>query len=178
MGADLCLEVWYIERKKKPNWQAGHKLIDKLADEWVEKDQLPDDLDWMDDVKQARGELHGSLNTVKEGCNRKRRDVTSIYFGKYDIYVTGGMSWGDSPTSAYNDVMMLNQLGILEACGFNPRLISHEKILNKILKNQEILPLLIGIDKDLDAMVEKKMKGRKDVRTRKADKKTHQLQKV
>ena len=38
------------------------------------------------------------------------RDIGSILFKGYNIYLSGGMSWGDSPTDSYDAISTFNLL--------------------------------------------------------------------
>ena len=40
------------------------------------------------------------------------RDTTWLYTGKYQIWVSGGMTWGDSPTNSYDKINKFSNLPV------------------------------------------------------------------
>jgi len=155
MGEDLCLNILTWDRNRKLDWKAGKKCIDSLeADETGE-------------VKGTEGntytkkQLHIMLSNVYQASKDGRRDTTVIHLLHLNILVTGGMSWGDDPTDTFTSICSLNEFEILNVVGFNMDEINYKEILLKVLKCQPLQPLLIGIDDELDKMIEKKLKGAK-----------------
>jgi hypothetical protein len=161
MGADLCLTWVAWGTKRKLNWDAGHKVIDGLEtnkDGYItcegganlERDDLTKEL------------LHGELMSVEEATNGNLRDATVLNFGSINLCITGGVSWGDSPGETYDSINMFNSdfRDVLDAVGLDlgEDLLDYRGILEKILRNKAVLPLLIGIDKNLDGMLEKKLR--------------------
>jgi hypothetical protein len=57
-----------------------------------------------------RDEAHGVLDTYAEDGYEDRRDVSHLHLHGMVYYITGGMSWGDSPTEAYDD------FGLIQEC--------------------------------------------------------------
>jgi hypothetical protein len=149
MGADLIMDsVPYIREGFEPNWKAGFEKID-----WLTKDGqiLEDDQEF----------LEGELDEFKDMFNGShRRDVTVHEIGPYDVILTGGMSWGDSPTELSSTITNLEEYGILEACGFYDTP-DYNRILGLVLDKVgvEVLPLLMNLDPDLDKIVKEKLKG-------------------
>lgn len=153
MGADMLVNLVYHEDGKKLNWKAGHKEIDRLIKVWGEN--IPNSVSWMSDPKD---ELHSMLTELQEAIESERRDICNLTFPPYQIYLTGGMSWGDNPTEIYQSFQTLSEEdSILAAVGLNPTMIDFHAILKKILKNKALIPLLTGIDKDLDVLLEKEI---------------------
>jgi len=58
--------------------------------------------------KLAREKMKEIVNEFF-GC-LSLRDVGNIRFKGYEIYLSGGMSWGDSPTDSYNTMNKFNLL--------------------------------------------------------------------
>lgn len=143
------LITWFIEPtigSFKPNWKAGEDIINSYT-------QTPPDADYLgDDLKEVKNILLSQLAEVKGAYEEGSRELTDIVIGPYTIYVTGGMSWGDPPTDLFNYISILNTLFILDACGFN-KVIDYKLILEKILTHKEVLPLLVGLNPDLDKMI-------------------------
>jgi len=152
MGADMLVACFSELIDENIDFKAGHAYIDK--EDWVGR--LGKDI--VDEGFVSN--LHGQLKNIEDACMGKRRDCTYLEFAPYRIYLTGGESWGDSPTSLFNDINDLEELGVLDACGFN-QVIDYQRILKKILKQKKVLPGLLGLDDDLDEMISDKLKGRK-----------------
>lgn len=106
----------YIERNPVLNWQAGHDYIDTLKfpkpslveyfdnqgliPEAKREDQEVEDLtvDVLND--EFRKVLHDQLKQMQDSIEGGWRDVTSRHYGDACLLLSGGMSWGDSPTEA------------------------------------------------------------------------------
>ena len=51
------------------------------------------------------------IGAVKEGFKRiPYRDVAELSIGGYSVYMTGGMSWGDSPTDSFDSIQHLGNI--------------------------------------------------------------------
>lgn len=75
----------------------------------------------------------------------------------YDLGYAGDYSikW---PENARN---ILNNLGSKE--GLHVASKKYETIVKNLLKHPDLLPLLLGVDKSLDRMIEKRLKGKNEV---------------
>ena len=120
MGADLLLAWFEIDAAKEPDWEAGRKRIRNLTPEdWERAERmgypvnLPAD---MDDINCALAHI----DTVKDRWENGGRDATTIEIRGANLLMTGGMSWGDSPTEAWDAFSDLYALpGVVAAMGFN-----------------------------------------------------------
>jgi hypothetical protein len=171
MGADLLLECFWEEMNEqrmavtKPDWKKGHVRIDELCDA-MEKDDKPlADLDYLGDYKEIRKALHDFLGRIKNAYATNDRELTKLEFYPYRVWITGGMSWGDEPTTLFQPMQVMSQLDVLEACGLNPGIPDYKRIVQGIVKQKDLQPLLIGKDEDLDKMLDIEM--RKPKRKRK-----------
>lgn len=158
MGADMCLAYLVKTPNRKINYEAGHKYINKMKEN--ENGSVGDD----PDREYDRDALHGFLKDVEEQLGG--RTTADIGVAGFDMYITGGMSWGDDPSELYTAICALDDAdgGILKATGFNRSecFIDYASLFKKILKTKELLPQLMGLDKRLDEMVEASLsKGRK-----------------
>jgi hypothetical protein len=72
------------------------------------------------------------------------REITSLEFPPFRIFITGGISYGDSPSGLFNDLGMLTQLEVLEATGLNPSLPDTMAIVKKLSRSEELQPLLVN----------------------------------
>lgn len=158
MGADMCIVCLYWDRKRKLNWKAGIKAIKALKYIKNEDGVMLVASDAGMDYKQET--LLGYLKDLEDSSGR--RDVWEANFGHLSVLITGGMTWGDDPSDLYTAITALQEVDydILRAVGFElpEDDTDYRELLMKVLKVKEILPLLIGLDKHLDTLVEKKLK--------------------
>ena len=125
MGADFIGAVMMIEQARKPDWRAGREAIDKLAatpaPNWPEayRDQWEDG-DPGDELRLA-DELREDLDEVETCWEEGGRECGGLTLMGYNVLVTGGMSWGDSPTELTDQISRLDCADVLQACGFNRR---------------------------------------------------------
>lgn len=105
----------FMHRDPLLDWQAGHDYIDTLT--W-DRDTIKNAAGWSslalsDDeevdldegdistlVQGVRKELHGQLNEMQQSIEGGSRDVDARIFGDCIMFLSGGPSWGDSPTEA------------------------------------------------------------------------------
>lgn len=149
MGADMLVACFYepMDDIFIADWNKGHAFIDKLTDkQLLNVEHLGED---SDTIKKA---LHDNLNSVKNAYKGNDRELTILEFPPYKVYLTGGMSWGDSPTELFNDINDLEAIGALDEVGFN-NVIDYKAIVKKILKQKTILPMLMSLDKDFDSLI-------------------------
>jgi len=107
MGADLILAVAPVER----DFGEALKRIDTMTE--VELNEvaelrygfpLEDDADGMT-TEDVREEIRLAFRAIAD--DDWRRDVVTLTFGDDSYYVTGGMSWGDSPTEAFGMIELI-----------------------------------------------------------------------
>jgi hypothetical protein len=136
MGADLLIAgmaaPWHWGRapweyQEDIAREVGHRRIDafplehhqELVDELAQNLGLDDDATGHgaeDDAEQQalisriRGALHEALNEVLG----ERRDVSAIEFGGRTYWLTGGLSWGDSPTEAFDAIAALDSIKLFD----------------------------------------------------------------
>jgi hypothetical protein len=130
------------------DWEAGKACLDSLTEDdfdgtgLVKKDYLP------------------KLESLKAAVKDRHREAVVLQYGHLKVLLTGGMSWGDSPSDLYNDMNDLIELAqgrVLEAIGFDLDDHDYKSILMKILgvmKESKQLPCLIHLDSQLDPILE------------------------
>jgi hypothetical protein len=143
MGADFIFWAVSLPKNQKPNWKAGERYIDKYED------------------VDARSSLRSRLKNFQLAWSNQHRESGFMTICHLEVLVSGGMSWGDTPTDLGNDINDLSDSGVLEACGFDLDDIDYKAILLKILNVKGIAPLLVGIDDTLDELVEKKLRKKR-----------------
>lgn len=136
MGADMIVSTLWLPVGVEPDWEAAEKAaaeftcsaegfpIDSdLHGSLIEQVLLGDFEHHEAKTDKARKEIvdgliGGALKVVKAGVNGKRRDLTWSQFAGWTVYITGGLSWGDSPTDCCEAITSLQDTGILEEAGF------------------------------------------------------------
>ena len=120
MGADFVSWAVHIESGRDPDWNAGAQKIEELSrtatGKWPQEYQENQGCD-EDPVVEA-GRLREDLAEFKSAWEDERRDAGRIRIGNRDALITGGMSWGDSPTILFDSISRLHDSGVLDACGF------------------------------------------------------------
>jgi hypothetical protein len=158
MGADMLVEVLSWDKDQKLDWEAGIKYLNGLDDEVIEKNEdLPPGSD--------KESILSSLKLVRQAVEGDLREAVILHFGNLKILLTGGMSWGDSPSELYDDMYDMECIaGLFDAIGFNQDEFDYKSILMKVLKvlkDSKQLPVLLHLDKHLDAMLEAMLKSGK-----------------
>lgn len=154
MGADMLVSLFYepMDESFKPDWKKGHSHINKLT-----KKDLKNCEHLGDTAKEIKDILHEKLNNIKENYENDSRELTTLEFPPYKVYLTGGMSWGDDPSDIYGDISTLNDFMILEKVGFN-EVPDYKSIVDIILKQTTVLPMLMSLHPDLDKLIAENLK--------------------
>ena len=103
MGADLLI-AWAPAPADdgtdwSPNWDT---YVAALTD--TELEDIADDMGEHDnDLRHARQRLHQAGRTLLT-ANRSIQWLPHGIAGGQPVYVTGGMSWGDTPTDSWDDI--------------------------------------------------------------------------
>jgi len=112
MGADLITAA----APAQVTTEEAHANLAKLSTEKCNY-VVGEVLGWDDDElenDEARDRIAYAINEIV-GDNY-RRDVSVMNFSNDDKpnfwYVTGGMTWGDAPTDAYDDIVLLDWSGV------------------------------------------------------------------
>ncbi len=136
MGADMIVSTLWLPDGVEPDWEAAEKAAaeftcpaegfppDSNLHGSLIEDVLLGDFDHHEaKTDRARKEIvdgliGGALKVVKAGVNGERRDLTWSQFAGWTVYITGGLSWGDTPTDCCEAITTLQETGILDAAGF------------------------------------------------------------
>lgn len=107
MGADFLLAYLpYCDVTEERG-----KVLNDIVNGLSEKD-IEDVGNWTswEDLVEAKEVIQDYIETYKDNNFSGRRDVTWLTLGGCRYYFSGGMSWGDSPTDAYDVIMILSQI--------------------------------------------------------------------
>jgi len=153
MGADMLIQELSWDKTRKLDWEAGRSCLDSLTEDDFDgtgldkKDYLP------------------KLQALEVAAKDTHREAVILQYGHLKVLLTGGISWGDSPSDLYNDINDLIELAqgkVLEAIGFDLDNHDYKSILMKVLgvmKESKQLPCLIHLDPQLDPMLETMLKS-------------------
>lgn len=159
MGADLCMQ-WLIWEKDVPlDWGAGDAFLLAKAKENFDPEnheatveETPVD----DGEMYSYLEMKADLDSLKSILKNGSRDCYYLEIKHLCMMCTGGMSWGDSPTDSYDLISRISEVvGLQEAIGFF-QYKDYKSILGKVLDVPAVRPMIMGLDDDLDKMIETK----------------------
>lgn len=156
MGADLLMATLTWDADRKLDWKAGHEAIDELK---------PDEdghLECDTSLELTKEQFHDVLDNVKQAVAGDFRDADVMCIGHLNVLYSGGMSFGDSPAETFDAINVLGEFSsVSEAVGFDllEDAINYKKVVGQLMKNRTTWPLLLGLDKELDKILEQKLKG-------------------
>jgi hypothetical protein len=116
MGLDLLVAMTPpIDVGREPDWQAARAALAALQDE-----ELPDDLVQLDGPEEARRGLESALATVQQEFETPGRGTLQLFVRGARVLLTGGDSWGGSPSEAFDALSDLGQVdAVFAAAGFD-----------------------------------------------------------
>jgi hypothetical protein len=123
MGGDLLLSVVW-STKETIDFDAIGVAIRTLTEEQASKIQDLASGNWDDehgeiDMEGLGDQLVIDLNELKSTWEgNDNRVAYTMKLGPMTVAITGGVSWGDSPTEEFDSWNRLIEAGVLEAGGF------------------------------------------------------------
>lgn len=121
MGADMLLVYTKIERTEEEARAALYAMDDTellaIAEELEDEVDLDDEegnpVSSEDKVARIKQKLLTALGIIFPLPGNDRRDIIRLRFKEGDYLLTGGLSWGDAPTEAYDLVSLIDYSEIL-----------------------------------------------------------------
>lgn len=136
MGADMLIAICRAPHSVKDKRLTGSneilqeikRRVDKIVpdddnlERWADPDSF-DDWDWdnyhdSDDDDERRDEqvaaYHYRLHMAARALLAHSREVTTIEIDRKYYLASGGMSWGDPPTDAYDSIALVDEAGIFD----------------------------------------------------------------
>jgi hypothetical protein len=124
MGADMLIASLVIPSGAQPDFAAAHRRVEAvIAADIDEPDEFLDlpDPGTPEGLLALREDLHRCLTELEDALVGREFTWTEVRDAK--VYLTGGLSWGDSPTEAFELVDRLRAVrGVLAAAGFEGEL--------------------------------------------------------
>ncbi len=120
MGADLIIAALVIDNQGEPDFKAGHRTIERLGanDIDVLDEFADDDPKTPEGLERIRAALGEDLDELRWSLDESR-EVDWIDVRGATVYLTGGISYGDSPTDLFKTISRLRAAkGVLRAVGF------------------------------------------------------------
>lgn len=117
MGADMFISALAARRGTSLDWDTAELAIRAL--DRLELERIADELGWDEDDDDVAERLRGAVQAVRKALTGGSRELDVLEFGTWDIYVTGGLSWGDSPTDLFDAFWALDASGLATAIGFS-----------------------------------------------------------
>ena len=117
MGADFLIAGCRAESPEKARERLA-KLSDNEVMGAVEAVMpwyvFDDDDDSVDDAGNCRAMIEDAITAVLAPEHLSRSEATHAMFGGEWYVVTGGASWGDTPTEMFDEVWLLDYSGVCE----------------------------------------------------------------
>lgn len=132
MGNDLLISTLAIQSDRKPDWDAARKLIPTLTAEELERAVFdwsggdpPGDENGELDIPACQKMLSEVLDEVwaivENGIEHRHLYATPYIVPGWTVWITGGDSWGDSPSDEFDLFAAFLDSGLAEAAGFAVR---------------------------------------------------------
>ena len=116
MGADMFISALATRRGTDLDWDAAEPAICALDRQELER--IADELGWGDDGDVA-AQLRAAVQAAREALTGGSRELAILRVGDWDIYLTGGLSTGDTPTDLFDVFWALEVSGLDRVIGFS-----------------------------------------------------------
>ena len=116
MGADTFISALAVPRGASLDWEAAEPAIRALNRQELER--IADELGWDEDNGDIAERLRTAVQAAREALTGGSRELDVLEFGTWDIYLTGGLSTGDTPTDLFDIFWALGSSGLDRAIGF------------------------------------------------------------
>ncbi|MBS1895456.1 MAG: hypothetical protein JST59_29505 [Actinobacteria bacterium] len=120
MSAELLVSVLVIDETQTPDFAAAHRAVEAIEPADVLEPEYFDDWDPGESagLRRVRHRLHLDLHELQTSLTSWREVAEFIVRGAL-VYVSGGLSHGDSPTETCSLIWRLRAVaGVLAAAGF------------------------------------------------------------
>lgn len=173
MSSDFLLTWISWLDADKLDWDAGLAKLKEFAEEI--RDENPDEFDSLDEVTMTEcdytyEELRSAYEELRTAINEATKygyvpaSTAYVVIGGLHMFITGGESWGDSPTEFFDVLDKVSRPvepeEVNEVIGLDPDVVAMPSDLMRCLvkDHPKEQPLLIGVNKKLDEMITKELK--------------------
>lgn len=123
---DLLLNYVWWDKDKRPNWEGARSYIENLTEREIQEHPewefacmtAENEKEALQELKDRLLDCHDAIRSVADGNDS--RSCYVVHIGKYDVLITGGDSWGDSPTEMFDMIQDWGNLDKLPNFGFFP----------------------------------------------------------
>jgi hypothetical protein len=115
MGADMFIAALAAPRGASLDWDAAEPAIRAFDRE--ELGRIADELGCDDD--DVAEQLRAAVQAAREALAGGSRELDVLEFGTWDLFLTGGLSWGDTPSDLFDVFGALQASGLAYAIGFS-----------------------------------------------------------
>lgn len=112
LGAFVPMETSRDSAKNKLREYPEKYVLDTLSDYFAQEFY---DEDGKTEYEQALEYVDAQIDIVYDLYQHESREVTVFKYRDVDILVTGGMSWGDDPTDAFQSMGVVQSLELTMA---------------------------------------------------------------
>lgn len=119
MGRDLLLNFVWADNDKEPDWAGARKHIENLTAEEADDAYVgtgQSEFYTWDEYKEYLLRAHDNVEAAWHGDYDRSTFVVNI--GKYQVLVSGGDSWGDSPSTMFDYIQDWGNIPGLDKFGF------------------------------------------------------------
>jgi hypothetical protein len=125
----MLIEALVIPEGTNPSWENAQAWIDGLSDSDLQ-DLAEQSFDWLiEDLDEGAEPVRVALREVLEDLRKAfafldtegehaPRELGWIIVAGHRVYLTGGMSFGDTPTDLFDVFAHAVETGVAEAAGF------------------------------------------------------------
>jgi hypothetical protein len=117
MGADTFIAALAAPRGASLDWDAAERAIRALGEKELER--IADELGWEEGDDDVAEQLRAAVQAVREALAGGSRELDVLEFGTWDLFLTGGLSWGDTPSDLFDVFGALQASGLAYAIGFS-----------------------------------------------------------
>lgn len=120
MGMDLLVSTLVIDHGRDPDWKAMHEFLSTVPADVLNSTEEFQMLHEDENEEDYRSKLDSDITMIEQAYNGEYRMSFVMHIRDADVFITGGGSWGESPTDEFDAVNRLDQVpGLIAAGGFD-----------------------------------------------------------
>ena len=133
MSSFFAVTTVWIPLGTEPDWDTADEYIEKLEvnengvlnldplyEDSVYNELVADTPDPAERYRLVRNAIRKDVQELRRHMDEGSREISWSEFNGWKVWITAGISHGDSPTDVMDTIMSLNSIGVLQAAGFYP----------------------------------------------------------